>query len=115
LFLKLFHPAILADSVRALSRVCFVRIENPAINWAAENLMNRMILAVLAVASTSLPALPQTQASERKMLGDFPKPGRARQLARYATMLEMTFREFEAPVADTDIVLLPIGSIEEQP
>jgi hypothetical protein len=52
-----------------------VPIENPAINWAAENLMNLMIFGVLALASSSLPALLQTKASERKMLGDFAKPG----------------------------------------
>ena len=33
--------------------------------------------------------------------------------ARYPTMLDMTFPEFEAAVNGTDIVLLPVGSIEE--
>src|SRR6476620_1806040 len=32
---------------------------------------------------------------------------------RYPTMLDMTFPEFEAAVKKTDIVLLPIGAIEE--
>jgi creatinine amidohydrolase len=32
---------------------------------------------------------------------------------RYPTMLDMTFPEFEAAVKGTDIVLLPVGSIEE--
>ena len=32
---------------------------------------------------------------------------------RYPTMLDMTFPEFEAAVKRTDIVLLPVGSIEE--
>ena len=32
---------------------------------------------------------------------------------KYPTMLEMTFPEFEAAVKRTDIVLLPVGSIEE--
>ena len=33
--------------------------------------------------------------------------------ARYPTMLDMTFPEFEAAAKKTDIVLLPIGAIEE--
>jgi creatinine amidohydrolase len=33
--------------------------------------------------------------------------------ARYPTMLDMTFPEFEAAVKQTDIVLMPVGSIEE--
>ena len=32
---------------------------------------------------------------------------------RYPTMLDMTFPEFEAAMKRTDIVLLPVGSIEE--
>ena len=32
---------------------------------------------------------------------------------KYPTMLDMTFPEFEAAVKKTDIVLLPIGAIEE--
>jgi creatinine amidohydrolase len=87
--------------------------ENPAVYRAAENLMNRIILVVLALAITSLPAIPQTKASDREMLGDLAKAGKARQLVRYPTTLEMTFPEFEAAVAKTDVALLPIGSIEE--
>ena len=34
-------------------------------------------------------------------------------IVRYPTMLDMTFPEFEAAVQTTDIVLLPIGAIEE--
>ena len=33
---------------------------------------------------------------------------------RYPTMLDMTFPEFEAAIKKTDIVLLPIGAIEER-
>ena len=34
-------------------------------------------------------------------------------IVRYPTMLDMTFPEFEAAVKKTDIVLLPIGAIEQ--
>jgi len=39
--------------------------------------------------------------------------GPASQTVKYPTMLDMTFPEFEAAVKRTDIVLLPIGAIEE--
>jgi hypothetical protein len=39
--------------------------------------------------------------------------GQGSQMVRYPTMLDMTFPEFEAAVKKTDIVLLPIGAIEE--
>ena len=39
--------------------------------------------------------------------------GQTSQNVRYPTMLDMTFPEFEAAVKKTDIVLLPIGAIEE--
>jgi creatinine amidohydrolase len=39
--------------------------------------------------------------------------GQASQNLKYPTMLDMTFPEFEAAVKKTDIVLLPIGAIEE--
>jgi creatinine amidohydrolase len=37
----------------------------------------------------------------------------SRTVAKYPTMLDMTFPEFEAAAKRTDIVLLPIGAIEE--
>ena len=40
--------------------------------------------------------------------------GQTSQNVRYPTMLDMTFPEFEAAVKKTDIVLLPIGAIEER-
>ena len=39
--------------------------------------------------------------------------GQTRQSIRYPTMLDMTFPDFEAAVKKTDIVLLPIGAIEQ--
>ena len=39
--------------------------------------------------------------------------GQGSQMVKYPTMLDMTFPEFEAAVKKTDIVLLPIGAIEE--
>ena len=39
--------------------------------------------------------------------------GQVSQTVRYPTMLDMTFPEFEAAVKRTEIVLLPVGSIEE--
>ena len=41
------------------------------------------------------------------------KRGQASQHVKYPTMLDMTFPEFEAAVKETDIVLVPIGAIEE--
>jgi len=40
-------------------------------------------------------------------------PGDAQPAKSYPTMLDMTFPEFAAKVAKTDIMLLPVGSIEE--
>ncbi len=37
----------------------------------------------------------------------------SRKTIKYPTMLDMTFPEFEAAAAKTDIALLPIGAIEE--
>ena len=39
--------------------------------------------------------------------------GQASQNVKYPTMLDMTFPEFEAAVKKTNVVLLPIGAIEE--
>lgn len=66
----------------------------------------RAILSLLAgTAAATIPVGPVRASSERNTV-DVP-------LGRARSMLEMTFPEFEAEVALTDICLLPVGAIEE--
>jgi hypothetical protein len=51
----------------------------------------------------------QTRIAQSKMNKD----SVSRKTIKYPTMLDMTFPEFEAAAAKTDIALLPIGAIEE--
>jgi creatinine amidohydrolase len=74
--------------------------------------MKRVIVAA-ALASIPLVALPQTRNAERLAIDSVEKDRRLRQVSSYPTMLDMTFPEFGAAAARTDIALLPIGSIEE--
>jgi creatinine amidohydrolase len=60
---------------------------------------------ILALASTSSVAHPQTKDVRRAAIGNVD--------ANYPTMLGMTFPEFGTAVRKTDIALLPIGWIEE--
>ena len=66
--------------------------------------------ASLAAQPTSRPIRQSTTAIARgQSNGQLSTDGNV----RYPTMLDMTFPEFEAAVKGTDIVLLPVGSIEE--
>ena len=70
-------------------------------------------VVVLALASTTSVARPQTKDVKRPTTGNAQKSPPRRQAGNYPTMLNMTFPEFGAATAKTDIALLPIGSIEE--
>jgi Creatinine amidohydrolase len=72
-----------------------------------------VIIIVAVLASPSLVALPQTKNAEGTPINNVENARRIRQAVSYPTMLDMTFPEFGAAVAKTDIALLPIGSIEE--
>ena len=71
------------------------------------------IVVVLALASTSLVARPQTKKVKGPAIGKVEKTSSSHQAANYPTMMNMTFPEFRAVVTKTDVALLPIGSIEE--
>ena len=64
----------------------------------------------IAAQPTSRPIRQSTTAITRGQSISQPSTGVS---VRYPTMLDMTFPEFEAAVKRTDIVLLPVGSIEE--
>ena len=64
----------------------------------------------LAAQPTSRPIRQSTTTITRGQSNGQPSTGAN---VRYPTMLDMTFPEFEAAVKGTDIVLLPVGSIEE--
>jgi hypothetical protein len=73
--------------------------------------MKRAIIIIAALASTSLVALSQTKDAGGTTIGNVEKTVRIRQSVSYPTMLDMTFPEFEAAAAKTDIALLPIGAV----
>jgi hypothetical protein len=75
--------------------------------------VNIGLVVVLALASTALVARPQTNDVKRPATSNAQKSPPHRQAGNYPTMLNMTFREFAAATAKTEIALLPIGSIEE--
>jgi creatinine amidohydrolase len=78
--------------------------------------MKRVIIGVvlvLALASTALVARAQTEDMKGPAIDKAQKSLRLRQVGNYPTMLDMTFPEFAAATAKTDIALLPIGAIEE--
>jgi len=68
------------------------------------------VFLVGVLLSASLHA--QAQTTEHPAVDNVEKPG-DRRLASYPTMLDLTFPEFEAAAAKTEIALLPIGAIEE--
>jgi creatinine amidohydrolase len=68
-----------------------------------EATMTRVLNAVLAL-TAALCVVSSTTIITR---------GQSSESVRYPTMVDMTFPEFEAAVKKTDIVLLPIGAIEE--
>jgi creatinine amidohydrolase len=75
--------------------------------------VNIGLVVVLALASIALVARPQTSDVKRPATGNTRKSSPHRQAGNYPTMLNMTFPEFAAATAKTEIALLPIGSIEE--
>ncbi len=64
-----------------------------------------LLLGVSPVSVTAQPRPPVRESSTATTRGQ--------SNVKYPTMLDMTFPEFEAAVKRTDIVLLPVGSIEE--
>jgi creatinine amidohydrolase len=75
--------------------------------------VNIVVAVILALASVSLVARPQTKDVKEPAIGKVERPLRLHQVANYPTMLDMTFPEFGAAVTKTDVALLPIGAIEE--
>lgn len=72
--------------------------------------MKPALVTVSVLATTLLVGYSAAQALMRAQLTqDVVPPG----TVRYRTMLDMTFPEFEAAAKTTDIVLVPIGAIEE--
>jgi creatinine amidohydrolase len=75
--------------------------------------VNIVAAVILALASTSSVARPQTKEVRKPAIGEVEKAARLHQVANYPTVLGMTFPEFGTAVTKTDIALLPVGSIEE--
>jgi creatinine amidohydrolase len=71
------------------------------------------VAAVLALASATLLTRAQTRDATGSTTGKAEKTPGLRQVAKYPTMMDMTFPEFGDAVAKTDVVLLSIGAIEE--
>jgi creatinine amidohydrolase len=67
----------------------------------------------LVLASTSLLSRAQTKDVKRPVAGKVETMASPLQVANYPTMMDMTFPEFGAAVAKTDVALLSIGAIEE--
>jgi creatinine amidohydrolase len=72
--------------------------------------MKRALITVTVLTMTSLVSYSASQALNRGQLSQEVVPPNT---IKYRTMLDMTFPEFEAAVKKTDILLLPIGAIEE--
>jgi creatinine amidohydrolase len=72
-----------------------------------------VVAVILALASTSLVARPQTNDVKEAAIGNVEKVAPLHQVASYPTMLDRTFPEFGAMVTKSDVALLPIGAIEE--
>jgi creatinine amidohydrolase len=76
--------------------------------------MKRVVVVALVLAITPFVAHPQTKNVNKLPVGKVEKaPDHLRLVTNHPTMLDMTFPEFGAAVAKSDIALLPIGSIEE--
>jgi len=72
--------------------------------------MKRALITVSVLTTTLLVSYSATQALNRGQLTqEVVPPG----TVKYPTMLDMTFAEFEVALKKTDIVLLPIGAIEQ--
>ena len=72
--------------------------------------MKRALITVTVLTTTSLVSYSATQALNRGQLTQEVVPPST---VKYRTMIDMTFPEFEAAAKNTDIVLVPIGAIEE--
>jgi creatinine amidohydrolase len=72
--------------------------------------MKRALITVSVLTTTLLVSYSATQALNRGQLTQEVVPPST---VKYRTMLDMTFPEFEAAAKKTDIVLVPIGAIEE--
>ena len=70
-------------------------------------------LAIVVPAYTLLTACAQTRDQTESAAGKMGQTPSHREVARYPTMMDMTFSEFGAAVKKSDIALLPIGAIEE--
>ena len=72
--------------------------------------MKRAFITMSVLTTTLLVSCSATQALNRSQLTQEVVPPST---VKYRTMLDMTFPEFEAAAKKTDIVLVPIGAIEE--
>lgn len=72
--------------------------------------MKRALITVSVLTTTLLVSYSATQALNRSQLTQEVVPPST---VKYRTMLDMTLPEFEAAATKTDIVLVPIGAIEE--
>jgi hypothetical protein len=77
-----------------------------------EQLMKRIFIIVI-LASLPLLTIVLIKGKEINAQGKTEKTDASRKVLKYPTMLDMTFPEFEAAAKKTDVMLLPIGSIEE--
>jgi creatinine amidohydrolase/Fe(II)-dependent formamide hydrolase-like protein len=73
----------------------------------------KLVLVLTAVALTVLFAFAQFGNKQINAQNSPKSKTSTKQLVKYPTMLDMTFPEFEAAAAKTDIALVPIGAIEE--
>ena len=73
----------------------------------------KYLIVVAVLASSSLAAFSQTMCTVGTANGKVAKAASVRPAVSDPSILDMTFPEFQAAAAKTDIVLLPIGSIEE--
>src|SRR5687767_93186 len=71
------------------------------------------VCLAFGVSAVSLAAQPTRQSTTATTGGQSNDQRSTSVSVRYPTMLDMTFPEFEAAVKKTDIVLMPIGAIEE--
>lgn len=75
--------------------------------------INIVIAVISALASISLVVRSQTKNLNGPAIAKAEKASPHHPNANYPTMLDMTFPEFGAMVRKTDVVILPIGAIEE--
>ena len=75
--------------------------------------MKKILLLVLLVSALFFNFEHFSEAQTKIVQSKTNKNSVSRKTVKYPTMFDMTFPEFEAAVAKTDIALLPIGAIEE--